>query len=99
MRSRRWCVPRLGGLVLMVLGCGVPAVARAGDVGRYRFSCRSDAVTFVLDTESGRVWRYDRGDDAWYLYDLEALVGKSAQGKRSEPPPANAEEPAAPPGE
>ena len=96
MRAR---APRLGVLVAVVIGCGVPVAARAGDVGRYRFSSRADAGTFVLDSESGRVWRYDRVDDAWYLYDLEALVGKGATGKRSEPPPAETAEPPAQPGE
>jgi hypothetical protein len=45
----------------------------AGD-GRYQIGSSADGLTFVLDTASGRVWRYDRGADAWYLYDLEALV-------------------------
>jgi hypothetical protein len=64
----------------------VAAAAGAAEVGRYRLSCRADQTTFVLDTQSGRVWRYDRVDDAWYLYDLEALVGKRSRGRRSEPP-------------
>ena len=75
--SRRTAALTALGFVLLA----VPAVA---DVGRYQFSCRSDGNTFVLDTVSGRVWRYDRVDDAWYLYDLEALVGKSSR-KRSAP--------------
>ena len=63
----------------------------AGEIGRYKFSCRADQGTFVLDTETGRVWRFDRVDDAWYLYDLEALVPRT-KGHRAEPPPADAEE-------
>ena len=62
------------------------AGAAAGEIGRYKFSCRADQGTFVLDTETGRVWRFDRVDDAWYLYDLEALVPRT-KGRRSESPP------------
>lgn len=62
------------------------ATGEAGEVGRYRFSCRAEQGTFVLDTETGRVWRFDRVDDAWYLYDLEALVPRT-KGRRSESPP------------
>ena len=69
------------------------APACAGEVGRYHFSCRADPGTFGLDTETGRVWRYDRVDDAWYLYDLEALVGKSARGRKAERPEGEREEP------
>lgn len=83
---RRACRPGLGGLALVLAAGVLPAAA--GEVGRYRFSSRADTGTFVLDTETGRVWRYDRVDDAWYLYDLEALVGKSAHGKHTEPPPS-----------
>jgi len=89
-------LPRLGGCALVLAAGVLPAAA--SEVGRYRFSSRADAGTFVLDTETGRVWRYDRVDDAWYLYDLEALVGKSAHGKRSEPPPAEPGDTAPPPG-
>jgi len=84
--------PRPGLALLLVAGLGATAVA--GDVGRYRFSCRTDPGTFVLDTETGRVWRYDRVDDAWYLYDLEALVGKGGRGKHAEAPPETAPPPA-----
>jgi hypothetical protein len=77
------------GAVLVAAG-----VAGAVDVGRYRFSCRADSGTFVLDTETGRVWRYDRVDDAWYLYDLEALVEKGKPGKRREEPPEAPHRPA-----
>lgn len=92
--------PARTGLAWMVVFAAVglvPSAAVAGDVGRYRFSSRADGGTFVLDTESGRVWRYDRVDDAWYLYDLEALVGKSARGKRSEHPPEDADDAPRPP--
>ena len=77
----------LGAVVLAALA-GAAGTA-AAEVGRYRFSCRSEQGTFVLDTETGRVWRFDRVDDAWYLYDLEALVPRT-KGRRSEPPPADA---------
>ncbi len=40
---------------------------------RYVFGKPITEGTFVLDTKTGRVWRYDRRDDAWYVYDLEAL--------------------------
>lgn len=46
----------------------------AAEAPRYTFGGAPDQGTFVLDTQTGRVWRYDRVDDAWYLYDLEALV-------------------------
>jgi hypothetical protein len=62
-----------GGLVLALLLVAAP-YAQAHDAGRYTFGGAAEQGTFVLDTESGRVWRYDRVDDAWYLYDLEALV-------------------------
>ncbi len=75
-----------GRLVLLAGVMAVTAASAADDVSRYKFSCRGDATTFVLDTVTGRVWRYDRVDDAWYLYDLEALVGKSGKGRRSPPP-------------
>jgi hypothetical protein len=48
--------------------------AQASEIGRYVFGGASEQGTFVLDNQTGRVWRYDRVDDAWYLYDLEALV-------------------------
>ena len=50
------------------------ASAQAGDTARYMFGGAPEQGTFVLDNQTGRVWRYDRVDDAWYLYDLEALV-------------------------
>jgi hypothetical protein len=78
-------VSRGAGLALLLLAASV-SPALAGDVGRYKFSCRTDPGTFVLDSETGRVWRYDRVDDAWYLYDLEALVGKNARAGRAERP-------------
>ena len=62
-----------GGLALALLGLAV-APARAMDTARYTFGGGGEQGTFVLDTQTGRVWRYDRVDDAWYLYDLEALV-------------------------
>jgi hypothetical protein len=81
-RSRQAAVLGLAPALLFLA-----AAAGAGDVGRYRFSSRADAGTFVLDTETGRVWRYDRVDDAWYRDDLAALVGKNAHGRKDEPPP------------
>jgi hypothetical protein len=56
--------------------------ARASDPGRYVFGGAPEQGTFVLDNQTGRVWRYDRVDDAWYLYDLEALV-RSPRGEPS----------------
>ena len=63
--------------------------AQASEAGRYVFGGAAEQGTFVLDNQTGRVWRYDRVDDAWYLYDLEALVrsprGDSpARGQRHE---------------
>ncbi len=80
-------------LGLLFAAALLPGSVAAAEPGRYRFSCRADVGTFVLDSETGRVWRYDRVDDAWYLYDLEALVGKSARGRRADHPPAESEEP------
>jgi hypothetical protein len=85
---RRAAARAAAALALAALAHGA-AGAAAEEVGRYRFSSRADAGTFVLDTVTGRVWRYDRGDDAWYLYDLEAV----ARGGRTRP----AESPAPPP--
>lgn len=62
-----------GGLVVALLLLAA-SPAQALDAGRYAFGGTAEQGIFVLDTESGRVWRYDRIDDAWYLYDLEALV-------------------------
>ena len=62
-----------GGLVVALLLLAAVSPARA-ESGRYTFGGTAEQGTFVLDTQSGRVWRYDRVDDAWYLYDLEALV-------------------------
>jgi hypothetical protein len=61
------------GLVVALLLL-VAAPARAGESARYMFGGAPEQGTFVLDNQTGRVWRYDRVDDAWYLYDLEALV-------------------------
>jgi hypothetical protein len=61
------------GLVVALLVLAASS-ARAGDTGRYMFGGAPEQGTFVLDNQTGRVWRYDRVDDAWYLYDLEALV-------------------------
>ncbi len=62
---------RRGLVVALLLLAVSPARAESG---RYTFGGTAEQGTFVLDTQSGRVWRYDRVDDAWYLYDLEALV-------------------------
>jgi hypothetical protein len=64
-----------GGLVVALLLLAVSsAQAQGHDNARYTFGGAAEQGTFVLDTQTGRVWRYDRVDDAWYLYDLEALV-------------------------
>ena len=60
------------------------AVGPARAEGRYQFGSSGDG-TFVVDSSTGRVWRYDRTDDAWYLYDLEALV-KQPAAKVGRPP-------------
>jgi hypothetical protein len=75
-----------GGLVAALLLLGA-SQAQALDAGRYAFGGSAEQGIFVLDTESGRVWRYDRIDDAWYLYDLEALVRspRTDTRERSEP--------------
>jgi hypothetical protein len=70
---------------LVLAGLAGAAGTATAEVGRYKFSCRADQGTFVLDTQTGRVWRFDRVDDAWYLYDLEALVPRT-KGRRSEKP-------------
>jgi hypothetical protein len=61
------------GLVVALLLVAV-SPTQAYDTGRYVFGGAPEQGTFVLDNQTGRVWRYDRVDDAWYLYDLEALV-------------------------
>jgi hypothetical protein len=61
----------------------VAVPGRAHETERYVFGGAADQGTFVLDSQTGRVWRYDRVDDAWYLYDLEALV----RTPRGESPP------------
>jgi len=64
-----------GGLVAaLLLLASSSAQAQAHDTTRYTFGGAAEQGTFVLDSQTGRVWRYDRVDDAWYLYDLEALV-------------------------
>lgn len=64
-----------GGLVVaLLLLAASSAQAQAHDTSRYVFGGAAEQGTFVLDSQTGRVWRYDRVDDAWYLYDLEALV-------------------------
>ena len=75
------------GVVVALLLLLTASSARAFDAGRYVFGGAPDQGTFVLDNQTGRVWRYDRVDDAWYLYDLEALVRSprsesSARGQR-----------------
>jgi len=69
-----------GVVVALVLLVSSPALAY--DTGRYVFGGAAEQGTFVLDNQTGRVWRYDRVDDAWYLYDLEALV-RSPRGESS----------------
>jgi hypothetical protein len=78
-----------GVVVALLLLLAAPS-ARAAEPGRYVFGGAPEQGTFVLDNQTGRVWRYDRVDDAWYLYDLEALVrsprgDNSARGQRHEP--------------
>jgi hypothetical protein len=64
-----------GGLVAaLLLLASSSAQAQTHDTARYTFGGAAEQGTFVLDSQTGRVWRYDRVDDAWYLYDLEALV-------------------------
>jgi len=77
-----------GVVVALVLLAASPAWSY--DLGRYVFGGAPEQGTFVLDNQTGRVWRYDRVDDAWYLYDLEALVRSphsepSVRGQRREP--------------
>jgi hypothetical protein len=62
-----------GGLVAALVVLAVSS-AQANEAPRYVFGGAGEQGAFVLDTQTGRVWRYDRVDDAWYLYDLEALV-------------------------
>lgn len=62
-----------GGLVAALVMVAVSS-AHASEAPRYTFGSAAEQGAFVLDTQTGRVWRYDRVDDAWYLYDLEALV-------------------------
>ncbi len=78
-----------GGLVVAMLLLAVStAQAQAHENARYTFGGAAEQGTFVLDTQTGRVWRYDRVDDAWYLYDLEALVrtprGETGRAPRDE---------------
>ena len=78
-----------GGLIVALLLLAVsPAMAQGHENSRYTFGGAAEQGTFVLDTQTGRVWRYDRVDDAWYLYDLEALVrtprGESGRSQRVE---------------
>jgi hypothetical protein len=61
-------------VVALLLLAGSTAQAQSHENARYTFGGAAEQGTFVLDTQTGRVWRYDRVDDAWYLYDLEALV-------------------------
>jgi hypothetical protein len=63
-----------GGLVVALLLLAVSTAQAQAHDSRYTFGGAAEQGTFVLDTQTGRVWRYDRVDDAWYLYDLEALV-------------------------
>jgi len=62
------------GALLAVLLLVAARPTCAAETSRYTFGGAPEQGTFVLDTQTGRVWRYDRVDDAWYLYDLEALV-------------------------
>jgi hypothetical protein len=90
-------------VALLLLLLAAPS-ARAYDPGRYVFGGAPEQGTFVLDSQTGRVWRYDRVDDAWYLYDLEALVRSprgetSGRGQRHEPEKEPAERDKHPPEE
>lgn len=71
-----------GGLIAVLLALAAPVWAQ--ETGRYVFGGAAEQGTFVLDNQTGRVWRYDRVDDAWYLYDLEALV-RTPRGSSSPP--------------
>jgi hypothetical protein len=79
-----------GGLVVALLLLAVStAQAQPHENPRYTFGGAAEQGTFVLDSQTGRVWRYDRVDDAWYLYDLEALVrtprGETGRTQRDDP--------------
>lgn len=72
-RSVGRAVFRVGSL-LALASVLVARDARAdATAGRYQLGSSSDGSMFVLDSTSGRVWRYDRPEDAWFLYDLQAL--------------------------
>lgn len=62
-----------------------PSIANAG---HYVFDHDTQRETLILDDQTGRVWRYDRADDAWYLYDLEALTPARVDNATIIPAPA-----------
>ena len=83
-----------GGLVVALLLLAVSsAQAQGHENARYTFGGAAEQGTFVLDTQTGRVWRYDRVDDAWYLYDLEALV-RTPRGEAGRTPRDEGDKPA-----
>jgi len=96
-------------LAVGIIGASVAtprsACAASQESGRYHFGSSADGSTFVLDSASGRVWRYDRADDAWYLYDLEALVtmprekGAKSRGVTPTPAPQESQPESEPPHE
>lgn len=63
------------GAAIALLLLLTPSGAKAG---HYVFDPGPQKETLILDNQTGRVWRYDRADDAWYLYDLEALTPSRA---------------------
>ena len=91
----------IGTLLVIVAALAGPLArsARAESVAaRYQLGSSGDGTMFVLDVTSGRVWRYDRGEDAWFLYDLQALdqVPGHGAGARKRASSAPSEAPAGP---
>jgi hypothetical protein len=87
----------LASLVVALLWVQDAEAGSTHESGRYQFGTAPDGAIFVLDSASGRVWRYDRSEDAWYLYDLEALVKvpgeKGVRSRAPAPTPTPSAEP------
>ena len=92
-------IRRAGAQMILIDNQTAPSTPASGksviwiDSTTKKLAQTDDGGTYVLDTASGRVWRYDRVDDAWYLYDLEALVGRGTRRRTAEPPPEQPGEP------